>query len=37
MVAPFRPGREAWARQFKFETSPEDAKARGDLPNWPVH
>lgn len=27
----------AWALQFKFETSPEDAKARGDLPNYPAH
>lgn len=27
----------AWAIQFKFETPPDEAIARGDLPNWPVH
>lgn len=27
----------AWALQFKFETSPEAAIQRGDLPNYPAH
>lgn len=28
---------KAWQIQFKFETPPEDALNRGDLPEYPAH